>query len=86
MISSKKKSAAALERAWSEWPHSFPSFIRSLDSEGIRYLSHSRVADYLRCPACYYSRYILGEKTESQAMLLGTLFHNAAASFYIGCS
>jgi hypothetical protein len=36
----------------------------------------------VRCPACYYRRYILGEKTESQAMLLGTLFHNAAASFY----
>jgi RecB family exonuclease len=82
MISSKKKSAAALERAWSEWPRSFPSFIRSLDSEEVPYLSHSRVADYVRCPACYYSRYILGEKTESQAMLLGTLFHNAAASFY----
>ncbi|MFZ4780080.1 MAG: PD-(D/E)XK nuclease family protein [Terrimicrobiaceae bacterium] len=39
-------------------------------------------ATYVRCPACYYRRYILGEKAESQAMLLGTLFHNAAASFY----
>jgi CRISPR/Cas system-associated exonuclease Cas4 (RecB family) len=82
MIPSKKKTAAALERAWTQWPRSFPSFIRSLDSEGIPYLSHSRVADYVRCPACYYQRYVLGEKTESQAMLLGTLFHNAAASFY----
>jgi len=76
------KSAASLQSAWSEWSRSFPSFIRWLDSEGVPYLSHSRVADYVRCPACYYRRYVLGEKTESQAMLLGTLFHNAAASFY----
>ena len=81
-MSSRKESAAALERAWSQWPRSFPSFIRSLDSAGIPYLSHSRVADYVRCPACYYRRYVLWEKTESQAMLLGTLFHNAAANFY----
>ena len=82
MKKTKEISAASLERAWSEWHRSFPSFIRWLDSEDIPYLSHSRVADYVRCPACYYRRYILGEKTESQAMLLGTLFHNAAASFY----
>jgi len=78
----KIKSATALERAWQNWPRSFPKFIHWLDLECIPYLSHSRVADYLRCPACYYRRYILGEKSESQAMLLGTLFHNAAASFY----
>ena len=53
-----------------------------LDRTGTPYLSHSRVADYVRCPACYYRRHILREKTESQAMLLGTLFHNAAATFY----
>ena len=81
-MSSRQETAAALDRAWAQWPRSFPSFIRWLDIEGIPYLSHSRVADYVRCPACYYRRYVLGEKTESQAMLLGTLFHNAAASFY----
>jgi len=76
------KSATSLEYAWSNWTRSFPSFMAWVDQEGISYLSHSRVADYVRCPACYYRRYILGEKTESQAMLFGTLFHKAAAGFY----
>ena len=76
------KTAASLERAWAKWPRSFPTFIQWLDRKKIPYLSHSRVADYVRCPACYYRRYILGEKSESQAMLLGTLFHKAAASLY----
>ncbi|MFZ4780509.1 MAG: PD-(D/E)XK nuclease family protein [Terrimicrobiaceae bacterium] len=77
-----KKSAASLERSWAKWPGPFPSFIQWLDREGIPYLSHSQVAEYCRCNYCYYRRYVLGEKEETQAMLLGTLFHKAAAGFY----
>lgn len=82
MPKSRHKSASSLQRAWAKWPRSFPSFVRGLDRERILYLSHSRVAEFQRCPRCYYRRYIFGEKSESQAMLLGTLFHVAAARFY----
>lgn len=82
MKKTMRKSATSLERAWAKWPRSFPTFIQWLDSERIPYLSHSRVAEYRRCAYCYYRRYVLGEKEESQAMLLGTLFHKAAAGFY----
>lgn len=75
-------SADDLEKAWEEWPRAFPSFMRSLEASGVSYLSHSKVAEYRRCPRCYYRRYILGEKEETQAMLVGTLFHNAAARLY----
>jgi hypothetical protein len=53
-----------------------------LDRRGIPYLSHSKVVCLERCPRCYYRQYILGEKEESTAMLLGTLFHVAAMAFY----
>lgn len=77
-----KQSAASLERAWAKWPRSFPTFIQWLDRERIPYISHNRMAEYRRCAHCYYRRYVLGDNEQSQAMLLGTLFHKAAAGFY----
>lgn len=74
--------AVALEGAWREWPRSFASFMQRLDREEISYLSYSRVSDYQRCPLCYYRRNVLRIKETTQAMLLGTLFHKAAARAY----
>jgi hypothetical protein len=53
-----------------------------IDRDRIPYLSHSKVSLYERCPSCYYRQYVLGERDESNAMRLGSLFHDAAREFY----
>ena len=76
------KSAAALNRDWSRWQRTFASFMARLDREKTAYLSHSKLSLFERCPRCYYRQYILDEKPDFPAMLLGTLFHKAAHVFY----
>jgi len=76
------KSAAALNRAWSQWQRTFASFMARVDREKTAYLSHSKLSLFERCPRCYYRQYILDEKPDFPAMLLGTLFHKAAHVFY----
>lgn len=77
-----KKTAGQLERAWKRHRDSFASFMARLDRERIPYLSHSKVAEFERCPCCYYRQYVLGQREESEAMRLGRLFHAAARRLY----
>ena len=43
-----------------------------------KHLSHSQISAYIRCPVAYYSRYILGVKSQpSAAMVLGSAVHKA---------
>jgi hypothetical protein len=53
-----------------------------LDRSGVDYLSHSKVTQFERCPRCYYRQYILLERHESQPLLLGSIFHDAAERLY----
>ena len=53
-----------------------------LDREKTAYLSHSKISLFERCPRCYYRQYILDERPDFPAILLGTLFHKAAHEFY----
>jgi len=77
-----KMSAGQLERAWGHHRGSFPSFMARLDRERVPYLSHSKVAEFRRCPRCYHRQYVLGQREETEAMHLGTLFHAAARRLY----
>ena len=74
--------AESLRRAWTRWRGSFSTFMRSLEKREVPFLSHSKITTVERCPQCYYSQYILGEKPSSDALTTGTLFHRAAAAFY----
>jgi hypothetical protein len=76
------RNAESLRRAWTRWRGSFSTFMRSLDKREVPYLSHSKITTAERCPQCYYSQYILGQKPSSDALTTGTLFHRAAAAFY----
>ena len=75
--------AAALQTLWqSASPQNWGSFMSQLDRGAIPYLSHSKLVSLERCPQCYYRQYVLGEAQDSNAMNLGSLFHQAAKEFY----
>lgn len=76
------KNAATLERSWKRWGKPFSSFMNRLNREGVSYLSHSKISALKHCPLCFYNQYILGEKLDSEAIKLGSLFHAVAEKFY----
>lgn len=76
------RTAEVLRNAWKRSGLSFVRYVNRLDRKSIPYLSHSKIACLERCPRCYYRQYILGERQQSSAMELGSLFHLAAKEFY----
>ncbi len=46
-------------------------------------LSYSKVSQYIRCPGCFYLRYVLGlSEPSSGEQLVGTVAHSALERFY----
>lgn len=80
---SRRGDAEVLRQEWQAWTGSFPDFMADLDRRRVPYLSHSKVATVERCPRCYYKQYVLGEPPSSDALTTGTIFHQAAAAFYL---
>jgi len=76
------RNAASLKLSRARWKRSFATFLARLDREAVPYLSHSKILTVERCPRCYYRQYVLCEKLETTAILLGNLFHKAAKTFY----
>lgn len=77
-----QRNAASLEQAWKRRAEPLGRFVTRLDTQGVPYLSHSKLLSIERCPRCYYREYILCEREEFMAMRLGNLFHAAAKHFY----
>ena len=76
------RNAESLMRGLKRSGSSFVRFVTKLDRQGVPYLSHTKVTCLERCPRCYYRQFVLGEQKEYPAMVLGSLFHLAARTYY----
>jgi hypothetical protein len=77
------RNASALRRARACRKGSFISFVKWLDHRNVPYLSPSKLSSIERCPRCYYRQYVLGEKQDSTALQVGSLFHRVANELYL---